>query len=46
MGKKTQEAIFALVRAGLWSHTDNTESTENVSWEGVGQGWDGIPKKC
>ena len=28
MTKNTQETFFALVRAGLWSHTDNTESTD------------------
>ena len=38
MDKNTQEAFFALVRAGLWSHTETTESTENVSWECVDWG--------
>ena len=27
--------LFALVRTGLWGHTENTEITESVSWEKV-----------
>ena len=38
MHSNNQEAFFALVRSGLWGHTDSTESTKNVSWEGVDWG--------
>lgn len=35
MKQKEIEAFFALLRAGLFGHTEITDSTENVSWQDV-----------
>ena len=38
MSESTVKVFFELVKAGLFSHTEITETTENISWEGVDWG--------
>ena len=38
MSENTVRAFFELVKAGLFSHTEITENTEKISWEGVDWG--------
>ena len=35
MSGNTERAFFELVKSGLFSHTKNTDSTEEFSWKGV-----------
>jgi hypothetical protein len=34
MSESTVKVFFELVKAGLFSHTEITENTEKISWEG------------
>jgi len=38
MSESTVKVFFELVKAGLFSHTEITENTEKISWEGVDWG--------